>query len=118
MMEAVHEGLEKVDWERPETVVTKNIDWKGEIVTYNSGRTDIFSDVLLEKAANSEVNLGLVVSPEDWGWKPQSEEDEENQEGGGAGTTPAPVTPAPVTPEPAPPVENWSGGMPPGLGGN
>ena len=115
MMEAVHEGLEKVDWERPETVVTKNIDWKGEIVTYNSGRTDLFSDVLLEKAANSDVNLGLVVSPEDWGWKPESEEDEENQEGEASGTPAAPATPAPAPQPAAPPVENWSGGMPPGL---
>ena len=41
----------------------------------------------------------------------------ENQEGGeGSGTPAAPVTPSPA-PEPAP-VEDWSGGMPPGLGGN
>ena len=104
MMEAVHEGLEIEDWAQPETVVRRYVDSKGEPVSYRSGRTDLFSDVLLEKAQNAEVFRGLVLTEEDWNWKPKDEEDEEENP---EGTTPAtPATPTtPTTPtEPTTPT--------------
>ncbi len=119
MMETVHEGLEKEDWEKPETIVTKNVDWKGEIAAYRTGKTDIFSDVLLEKASNAEVYIGITVPNEDWNWsKPPEEETEDSEQ---TTPAPAPVTPAPepepapVTPAPEPEPEPWNGGLPPGL---
>ena len=77
MMEVVHEGLEKLDWEKPETVVSKYIDYKGDPVSYRSGRMDLFCDALLQKAAESDVYLGINYSEEDWNWKPKDEEEDE-----------------------------------------
>ena len=119
MMEAVHEGLEKEDWEKPETIVTKNVDWKGEIASYRTGKTDIFSDVLLEKARNAEVNIGITVPAEDWNWGKKEEESEENTDQTTPSTPapaePAPAAPEPAAPEPAPEPEPSNGGLPPGL---
>ena len=119
MMEAVHEGLEKEDWEKPETIVTKNVDWKGEIAAYRTGKTDIFSDVLLEKASNAEVYIGITVPAEDWNWGKKEEESEENTDQTTPSTPapaePAPAAPEPAAPEPAPEPEPSNGGLPPGL---
>lgn len=49
-MNYLHQDLEKVDFERPESVVDLYIDGKGNIARYNTGRTDIFSQTLLDKA--------------------------------------------------------------------
>ena len=121
MMESVHEGLEREDWEKPETIVKKYIDYRGDVAGYNTGRTDIFSDELLQKAKESDVYLGIVYSDADWNWAVKPKEDEENKDGENpAQTTPAPVTPQPEPapqpePQPEPEPEPWTGGMPPGL---
>lgn len=46
----LHEGLEKKEFERPDTIIEKSIDGNGKIARYNTGRYDIFSQTLLDKA--------------------------------------------------------------------
>lgn len=49
-MVELHKGLEKIDFERPDTVIDLNIDYKGDIVKYSTGSKDMFSKTLLDKA--------------------------------------------------------------------
>ena len=81
-MTDLHEGLEKEEFERPETVVNKSIDWKGDPVGFRTGRTDLFSDVLLQKARDSEAFLGIVLTDEDRKWGKEEEEEVELDENG------------------------------------
>ena len=50
MMQELHKDKEQVDFERPETVVNKPINHKGDIANYDSGVYDMFSQTLLDKA--------------------------------------------------------------------
>lgn len=50
VMTEIHKGLEKKDFERPETVVDLDVDYQGKISEYPTGKTDIFSQTLLDKA--------------------------------------------------------------------
>ena len=82
IMTDLHEGLEKEEFERPETVIYKSIDWKGDPAGFRSGRTDLFSDVLLQKARESDVFLGIVLTDEDRKWGKEEEEEVELDENG------------------------------------
>ncbi len=82
IMSDLHEELEKEEFERPETVISKSIDWKGDPVSYRTGRTDLFSDGLLQKARESDVFLGIILTDEDRHWKPEEEEEEGLDENG------------------------------------
>lgn len=50
MMTLLHKNKEKIDFERPETVVDLPIDYNGNISKYTTGQTGLFSQTLLDKA--------------------------------------------------------------------
>ena len=56
-MTYLHDGLDKKEFERPESVVDLDIDGKGKIAKYKTGRTDLFSQTLLDKAENERKAL-------------------------------------------------------------
>ena len=58
MMTSLHQGLDRIEFERPESVVDLYIDGEGKISKYNTGRTDLFSQTLLNKA--EEERLALI----------------------------------------------------------
>lgn len=39
----LHEDLPEADFEKPNTIIEAYVNWRGERVTYNSGRTELFS---------------------------------------------------------------------------
>lgn len=58
MMTEIHKDLEKVEFEKPETVVSLSIDSEGKISKYPTGQTDLFSQALIDKA--EDERLGLI----------------------------------------------------------
>lgn len=46
----LHKGLEKKEFERPESVKTYPVNWEGHIVSYDSEEYGIFSQTLLDRA--------------------------------------------------------------------
>lgn len=57
MMDYLHEGKEKVDFKRPESVIDLPIDYLGNAVNYNSGRYGMFSQTLLDKAESERLAI-------------------------------------------------------------
>ena len=57
MMTELHTDLEEKEFERPETIFDKNIDYNGEISRYPTGKTDIFSQYLLNKAEEEKLAI-------------------------------------------------------------
>lgn len=57
MMTELHIGLEKMEFEKPESVVSLNIDGNGDISKYNTGKTDLFSQTLIDKAEDERLAL-------------------------------------------------------------
>ena len=54
MMTELHKDKEKIDFEKPESVVEYPIDYNGDISKYNTGRVGLFSQTLLDKAVEEE----------------------------------------------------------------
>lgn len=57
MMTELHKDLERKDFEKPESVVTLNVDGNGDISKYNTGKTDLFSQTLIDKAEDERLAL-------------------------------------------------------------
>ena len=57
MMTELHQGLERRDFEKPESVVTLNVDGNGDISKFNTGKTDLFSQTLIDKAEDERLAL-------------------------------------------------------------
>lgn len=57
VMTELHMELEKKIFERPETIVEFNIDNEGKISKYPTGKSDIFSQALIDKAENERLAL-------------------------------------------------------------
>ncbi len=56
-MEYLHEDLPLMEFEKPEGVELEYIDYRGDIVDYNSGKQDYFSDYLLQKSEEDALKL-------------------------------------------------------------
>lgn len=54
VMRYVHDGLEPVDFVKPDTVFSGNVNWKGDLVDYNSGKMDYFSQTAIDKLEAEE----------------------------------------------------------------
>ena len=52
-MTKAHSGIEDVDWEKPDTVEVRHVNWSGEQVKYRSSYTDLFS-VTVENRKSAE----------------------------------------------------------------
>lgn len=42
-MTVLHDGKQEADWSKPETVIEGYVDYKGDLVDYDTGKTDYFS---------------------------------------------------------------------------
>lgn len=42
-MAVLHDGKQEADWSKPETVIEGYVDYKGDLVDYDTGKTDYFS---------------------------------------------------------------------------
>lgn len=57
VMTEIHNGYEKKEFEKPETVVEFSIDTEGKISKYPTNKKDIFSQALIDKAENERLAL-------------------------------------------------------------
>lgn len=74
-MNTIHKDLPAEDWDMPSTVVTKNVGRNGEIVDYNSGSHDLFSQTLLdreEEANKVKESERLELYEQEWLAKDES----------------------------------------------
>ena len=68
-MTAIHRDLPQLDFDKPAGIVLKNIDDNGNMVAYNSGQQDMFSQPLLDKlaeAAKEESAQEAAVKQQQW----------------------------------------------------
>ena len=57
MMTELHKNLERKDFAKPDSVVTLNVDSNGDISKYATGKTDLFSQTLIDKAEDERLAL-------------------------------------------------------------
>lgn len=53
-MNRTHETLPAEDWEKPESVVYKYVDGDGKIADYDTGKSDLFSQTLIDRLEEQE----------------------------------------------------------------
>ena len=68
-MTQIHQGLPELDFTKPAGIVVKNIDWQGNIVNYDTGTQDMFSQPYLTKAAEDKrVNDLKIAADKQAAW--------------------------------------------------
>ncbi len=53
-MDKTHKDLPVLDWERPATVIERNVDSNGNMTDADTGDTDLFSQILIDKLKKEE----------------------------------------------------------------
>ena len=69
VMTKLHKGLSAEDWDKPSTVVMKNVDKYGKITDNNTGKSDLFSQTLIdreEEAKKVKESEYLKQYEEEW----------------------------------------------------